>query len=635
MLEPEETEAPVLLITIGGAGLGRLHPLLDAGTLPHINSLVDEGVLAPLRAPLPSVGPMLWTSLVTGHTAAVHGIGGSRVPHGRLLIDADRRCPALWDIAAAKGRSACVVGGWATHGAADGSVMRVSEHFGSPAIGKSDGFLAAAVHPAEVREPIADCWVRPEEVDLDTLAWFVPEWRQVDQDRDPRLAIVADALAYTLSRHASFTWILENHRPALTVVDYPLLDMLLPVFLPHNASDADAPGKAGGDAADEGSPYDQVVARGYALADLLIGRLAELAGPQVRIILASTHGYVSAATATAPNAERPSAATTLDGSGFLICAGPGVERDALIHGATILDVTPTMLGMLNLPIANDMPGRVLGEILPVEEMSGESVPSWSHVRSHSDPENMLEPTSGAPISEPAQLATLIRGLSSSALPESDRIWPGAGSADQNAATEWSWNLARARVRGGAAAEALPDLEDIVEHYPQRIDFQLELVQCQLQLGLVREARERTLEIQEHVPESPLVQIVLARCEQAAGRFSESLEHLRKASELDGGNPVLNLSLGLALLHLHRWKDALSAYDAVLREKPSDTDALRGRTRALLGLRRFPEAAQTAIEAIGEDYQQPACSFHVGHRFAGARYESGGHNQPGECDPASP
>jgi len=47
--------------------------------------------------------------------------------------------------------------------------------------------------------------------------------------------------------------------------------------------------------------------------------------------------------------------------GILVMAGPGIQSGSRLRAASVLDLTPTMLYLLGLPVANDMEGRVLLE----------------------------------------------------------------------------------------------------------------------------------------------------------------------------------------------------------------------------------------------------------------------------------
>jgi predicted AlkP superfamily phosphohydrolase/phosphomutase len=49
--------------------------------------------------------------------------------------------------------------------------------------------------------------------------------------------------------------------------------------------------------------------------------------------------------------------------GLLIAAGDGIRSGATLRNASVLDVAPTILYLMGLPIARDMEGRVLTEML--------------------------------------------------------------------------------------------------------------------------------------------------------------------------------------------------------------------------------------------------------------------------------
>ena len=54
--------------------------------------------------------------------------------------------------------------------------------------------------------------------------------------------------------------------------------------------------------------------------------------------------------------------------GIFAATGPGIKRDELFYGTSLLDIAPTILALLGLPIPDDMDGRALTRIFaePVE-----------------------------------------------------------------------------------------------------------------------------------------------------------------------------------------------------------------------------------------------------------------------------
>src|SRR5688572_20818292 len=112
--------ARVALIAWDAADWNVIHPLLDRGLLPNLRSLIDRGVMGNLGALHPSVPPMLWTSVATGHTGERHGVLGLVEPDPvmgtlRPVSSSARKTKALWDIGSQAGLRSLVVNWPATH----------------------------------------------------------------------------------------------------------------------------------------------------------------------------------------------------------------------------------------------------------------------------------------------------------------------------------------------------------------------------------------------------------------------------------------------------------------------------------------------------------------------------------------
>ena len=63
--------------------------------------------------------------------------------------------------------------------------------------------------------------------------------------------------------------------------------------------------------------------------------------------------------------------------GIFCMKGPHIKKDERIYGATLLDVTPTVLTLFGLPIGEDMDGRVLVQAFE-ETPTIERIPSWEN-----------------------------------------------------------------------------------------------------------------------------------------------------------------------------------------------------------------------------------------------------------------
>ena len=123
--------------------------------------------------------------------------------------------------------------------------------------------------------------------------------------------------------------------------------------------------------AEDAAIYGNVVTSMYRFHDILLGRLLDLVETDTTVILLSDHGFYH-------NHLRPRVLeheSRRFGNPILwhrlpgvAATGPGIKRDELFHGTSLLDIAPTVLALLGLPIPDDMDGRVLTRIFaePVE-----------------------------------------------------------------------------------------------------------------------------------------------------------------------------------------------------------------------------------------------------------------------------
>jgi hypothetical protein len=96
------------------------------------------------------------------------------------------------------------------------------------------------------------------------------------------------------------------------------------------------------------------------------------------VVLVSDHGMAPRTSGSglpgAHDPEHPEAHR-----GILLLAGPGIVADVHLGTASVLDVAPTLAHLLGLPVASDLPGRVVVEAFePTRERLHPivSVASW-------------------------------------------------------------------------------------------------------------------------------------------------------------------------------------------------------------------------------------------------------------------
>jgi hypothetical protein len=258
-------------------------------------------------------------TLVTGRPPESHGVwrmteawaGGVR-PVGR----ASWRAAPVWARLEAAGVSTGSVCWPAAGPGADWPGVHIDRGF-AEATGpiRRDWALPRRCAPPAAREALRERRVHPTDITGEMLAPLVPRYADLDQSRDAGLPRLAVAMAQAASVQAAAAWLMTEHDPDA-------------VFVHHDWLAAATTGFR-----DDGvGPFGQVVAGAWRFFDGLVGRLAELAGPEAVVVVASP-GWA-------------------DRAGALIAAGPGVDPKAGFEGAEATELAPTLMAALGFDAAD-------------------------------------------------------------------------------------------------------------------------------------------------------------------------------------------------------------------------------------------------------------------------------------------
>lgn len=366
---PERLAKKVLLIGWDAADWQFIEPLMEAGAMPNLRRLTEAGVMGRIGTLSPMLSPMLWNSIATGKRADKHQILGFVEPDGRggvrPVSSTSRRSKALWNMLSQSGMNSCVVSWYASHPPEPIRGAVVTDHFQLAMNDRAEPvpFDRSCAHPANLVEILEQLRVDPTTIDPNSLLAFVPRAAEVDQNTDPRILAVAKVLGECLSVHNAATYLAETQEWDLLAVYYDAIDHFGHGFMEfhppkmRHVSDADF------------EMYKHVMSAAYAFHDMMLGRLLELAGPDTLTILLSDHGFQSGQQrpGLAWDANDPGRKVGLGmnpiawhrSHGILVMHGPGVKQDQLVHGATLLDIAPTVLTALGLPVGKDFDGRVI------------------------------------------------------------------------------------------------------------------------------------------------------------------------------------------------------------------------------------------------------------------------------------
>jgi predicted AlkP superfamily phosphohydrolase/phosphomutase len=369
----------VLLIGWDAADWNIARPLMDRGQMPHLRRLVESGASSDLATLQPMLSPMLWTSIATGKRPHKHGIHGFTEPRPdgrgiRAASSTSRRTKAIWNILTQCGLRTHAVGWYASHPAEPINGVCVSNYYHvTPPPGDAWEVAEGTIYPPDLAAELAPLRLRPQELRRTELQSFIPDAVRIDVTQDDRLLKCAVILAETATTHAAATWIVE-HRPwDFMAVLYDSIDHFSHMFMDYD------PPKQPHVSQEDFEKYRHVLSTAYRFHDLMLGRLLQLAGDDLTVVLVSDHGFLSG------EHRLKETDKTLEGlsrwhrpQGVCVLHGPNIRRGVQLSDASLLDVTPTILRLFGLPRGQDMDGRAWLDAMDVD---GEPAPiaSWDDV----------------------------------------------------------------------------------------------------------------------------------------------------------------------------------------------------------------------------------------------------------------
>lgn len=483
----------VLLVGWDSADWEVIRPLLAEGQMPHLARLIDEGCHGNLATISPAFSPMLWTSISTGKRPTRHGIHGftEPTPDGtgiRPITLLGRRCKAVWNIFNQSGLRPAVVGWWPSHPAEPLNGVMVSNFFHQAGQEATPRPLPhGCIHPPEWSDRLAELRTTPLDLPGELLRLFVPEYPKVDQARDKRLHSLAKILSETLNLHAAATEVLEHAVWDFAGIYYDSLDHFSHAFMNYHPPRLPWVNEA------DFEIYQGVVANAYRYHDAMLGRLLQLAGPETTVIVMSDHGFQSGVRRPGRIPAAPAGPAIEHRHFGIFCArGPDIRPGTVLYGASILDITPTLLHLYGLPVGADMDGKVLHNLFN-EVRPAETIPSWESLPGESGehpPETRSDPV------ESAEALRQLVALGYVAPPAAN-----AAAAVADTVAELRFNLANAHSDAGEIGPAAALLTELVAQKPAEIRFLGASVEAEIRLGNLTRATTLLDDFDRHIERS--------------------------------------------------------------------------------------------------------------------------------------
>ncbi|MPZ16774.1 MAG: hypothetical protein GEV06_02485 [Luteitalea sp.] len=355
----------VVVLLVNGASLEYINPATAQGRLPNFGRLLDAGASLHLSTIRPTQPETVWAAVATGKYPSANGVRaaasyafGSGLPHLELLpaycgaqvlswVGAIRaepllrtalRAPPLWGILSAAGLSVGIVNWPLTAPAPWVRGFLISDRLHLRVPGAS---------PAPVPEPLAAPSAAAQVADqiASELSTRPPSGRR-SGDPSTWRDVLYEQIFLDLDRRFG---------PQVAALRYEAFDRVR-----HTFSRAALPRFVGGPSAAERRRAGQMLDEYYAYIDGKVGAAIDRLGDDDVLFVVSGYGMEPTGLVARLVSRLAGEAGSLSvheqsPDGFLLAYGQPV-RPSRPHRGSAVDVLPTLLYFLGLPVARDMDG---------------------------------------------------------------------------------------------------------------------------------------------------------------------------------------------------------------------------------------------------------------------------------------
>lgn len=603
-------KSKIILIGLDAADWKVLSPMVDEGLLPAFQKIIEEGTSGNIMTLDPPLSPMLWTSIATGKRADKHGILGflELDPTSgavRNISSGSRKTRTLWNIFHYHGYRQIVVNWWPSHPVEPIRGYMVSNHFKTPVMRPGEYWKVPtySVHPKEMVAELSSLRIHPAELTDQHILPFIPQAGKIKQEETNSLDALAKIIAENSTVHAITTYLMDKEPWDFIAVYFDLIDHLGHGFMKFH------PPRHPAISEEDFELYKDVVRSGYRFFDMMLEQYLKRMDEDTLLILVSDHGMHS-------DMFRPmklpkfKAAPALEhrALGVVCFYGKNIKKDERVYGATLLDITPTLLAYAGIPIGKDMEGRPLLEIFE-QPPQVQFIDSWDSVSGDfAELPEHFKWTDDNPLEAIEQLIALgyIEQPDEDTMKTRKKIW-----------IENQFNLARVLLSKQEFENARNILEELVKDELATIDIHLTLFQVYLTIDpskaeatlehIMKIADEETASILNY----PLMKAKILMAQHKLLAAENILLDIVKSKPL---SPAVLRESGKLLFQTGRYHDSIKAFQYALQLNPDDPLAMFGLAQNYFMFGLFEESAEHCLDAMGILYYFPQAHYLLGRSF---------------------
>lgn len=370
----------ILIIGLDGATWRIINPLLEQGRLPNLKLLMEKGCFAELKTFSPCISPVIWTSIATGKLPEKHGIWGfkdaSDSTKPSMPTSKQRKAKAFWNILNKYGKSTGIINWWVTWPSEKVNGYVVSDliqyHPRMERILKKKISTKYDVYPESLSDRLKPLIHRLDEIRVEEVQRFMRLNRDEAKKYLSKLGPTINSIffefvnAYQMDKSMSKIglYLLENYPTDILAIYFGGIDVVSHIYWHFMEPSSFKQYKISDDKIEK---YGWVIRNYYIWMDEIIGSFLSRVKKDTYIIILSDHGF--GPTGTLPfsgghSKTHPGSPVAPDG--ILIMSGKNINPGAILEEPRVIDITPTILALMKIPVAKDMDGKVLADALTPE-----------------------------------------------------------------------------------------------------------------------------------------------------------------------------------------------------------------------------------------------------------------------------
>ena len=285
-----------------------------------------------------------------------------------------------------------------------------------------------------------------------------------------------------------------------------------------------------------------------------------------------------------------------------------IVADDRVHGATLLDIAPTILALLGLPGDKTMPGKILTQAFRVPDFL-EPLSDWEsepgECGMHAEDKRSDTLAAASAILQLQNLGYL------SSLPNGLQPEERSAALVRQAIRESQLNLASVYVHQSQLAKAITILETLLAESPDDVQLLIAAAKCHHQV----KNQHRLQSILEHLDQLAIrnseILLLKAGLYHADGDAAQAQHYLQEALVMAPGRPEVPMLFGEQFLAQQDWENAETAFRESLKLDPTSARCQHNLAVVCLSRQDYLNAIESARTAVGLKFFFPTAHYHLG------------------------